>query len=96
VTSSPSDKPRKLLRQPAYTRDIEKIRQSSPRAAEAIAAFEGVITRIPEQGMAAPGGRPGVRALPFHTDRGSYLVLYSYNDHQVVCLAVRPVPSSVF
>jgi hypothetical protein len=96
VTSSSSDKPRKLVRQPAYARDIEKIRQGSPRAAEAIVAFERVITRIPEQGMAAPGGRPGIRSFPFHTDRGSYLVLYSYDDSQIVCLAVRPVPSGVF
>jgi ParE toxin of type II toxin-antitoxin system, parDE len=95
VTSS-DDRQRKLIRKPAYAQDIERIRQGSERAAEAVAAFERLITKIAEQGMAAPGGRPGVRSFPFHTDHSSYLVLYTFDAHKVVCLAVRPVRSSIF
>jgi hypothetical protein len=96
VTSSGSEKQRKLIRQPAYAQDIERIRHGSERAAEAVAAFERVITKIPEQGMAVPGGRPGIRSFPFHTDHGSYLVLYTFDARKVVCLAVRPVRSGIF
>lgn len=95
MTSSGSDRQRKLIRQPAYARDIEGIRQRSARAAEAVAAFERVITKIPEQGMAVPG-RPGTRSFPFHTDHGSYLVLYTFDARKVVCHAVRPVRSGLF
>ena len=94
VTSS-DGRQRRLIRQPAFTRDIEKIRQSSERAREAIAGMERVVTRIPEQGMAVPGRR-GFRSFPFHTDSASYLVIYSFNDREVVLIAVRQVRSGVF
>jgi len=96
VTSSAGEKRRKLVRQPAYAHAIENIRKSSPRAAEAVAAFERLVTQIPEQGMAVPGGRPSHRSFPFHTDQGSYLVIYSFNAREVNCLAIRPVRSGVF
>lgn len=95
MTSSGGGRQRRLIRQPAFARDIEKIRQSSARAAEAIAACERLIARIPEQGMAVPG-RPGYRSFPFHTDAGSYLVVYSYNDQEIVCVTVRSVRSGTF
>lgn len=95
MTSSDGSRRRRLVRQPAFARDIQKIQQGSERAAEAVAAFERVVAQIPEQGMAVPG-RPGVRSFPFHTDEGSYLVLYTFNDREVVCIALRPVRSGVF
>jgi hypothetical protein len=94
VTSS-AGRPRRLIRQPAFARDIEKIRQSSERAREAIAGLERVVTRIPEQGMAVPG-KPGFRSFPFHTESVSYLVIYTFDDHEVVLIAVRQVRSGVF
>jgi hypothetical protein len=39
-------------------------------------------------------GMPGFAARPFHAESGSYLVIYSFSDHEVFCLALRPVPSS--
>jgi hypothetical protein len=95
VTSSDDSRRRRLVRNPAFARDIDKIRQGSERAAEAVAAFEGIVVRIPEQGMAVPGS-PGARSFPFHTDQGSYLVIYTFNAREVVCLAVRPVRSRAF
>lgn len=95
MTSSDGGRQRRLVRQPAFARDIEKIRQTSERAAEAVAACERLITQIPEQGMAVPG-RPGYRSFPFHTDSGSYLVIYTFDNREVVCIAVRPVRSGVF
>lgn len=95
MTSSDGSRQRRLIRQPAFARDIKKIQQSSEKAAEAIAACERLITQIPEQGMAVPG-RPGWRSFPFHTDIGSYLVVYTFNDREVVCIVVRPVRSGAF
>ena len=95
MTSSDGSRRRRLIRNPAFARDIDKIRQGSERAAEAVAAFERIVVQIPEQGMAVPGS-PGARSFPFHTDQGSYLVVYTYNDREVVCLAVRPVRARAF
>jgi len=95
VTSSGGSRQRRLVRNPAFARDIDKIRQSSERAAEAVAAFERIVVQIPEQGMAVPGS-PGFRSFPFHTDQGSYLAIYTFNAQEVVCLAVRPVRSGAF
>ena len=86
---------RRLVKGPRYRSDIERIRQSSERAAEAVAAFELVVVRIPELGMAVPG-KQGYYSRPFHTDKGSYLVIYAFDDDQVICSAVRPVPSGRF
>jgi ParE toxin of type II toxin-antitoxin system, parDE len=94
VTSSDSRR-RRLVRQPAFTRDIEKIQRSSERAHEAVAGMERVVARIPEQGMAVPG-RPGFRSFPFHTDSAAYLVIYTFNDREVVLIAVRQVRSGLF
>lgn len=68
---------------------------ADPRAAEAWADFEQVLVRIADQGMAVPG-RPGFRSWPFHTDSGSYLVIYSLSKEKVVCLTLRSVPSRPF
>lgn len=95
MTSSDGNRRRRLVRNPAFAHDIDKIRQGSERAAEAVAAFEQIVVQIPEQGMAVPGS-PGARSFPFHTDRGSYLVIYTFNTREVVCLAVRPVRSGAF
>lgn len=86
---------RKLVWGPQAAPDIEKLRRSSERATEAIAGFERVVTRIPEMGMAVPG-RPGFYSRPFHTDRGSFLVIYTFDDNQVVCVKIRSVPSAAY
>jgi hypothetical protein len=86
---------RRLVKGTKYRSDIERIRQSSERAAEIIAAFELVVVRIPEHGMAVPG-KPGFYSRPFHTDEGSYLVIYTFDDDQVTCSAIRSVPSGRF
>lgn len=87
--------PRRLVKDPKFQREIERIRQSSEQAAEAVAAFEQVVVRIPEYGMAVPGKR-GFYSRPFHTDQGSYLVIYTFDKAQVVCLTIRSVPSDKF
>jgi hypothetical protein len=45
--------------------------------------------------MAVPG-RPSFYSRPFHTDRGSYLVIYTFDDAKVTCLSVHSVPSGPF
>lgn len=87
--------PRRVVWGPRSAQDIEKIRRSSERAKDAITGFERVVARIPEMGMAVPG-RPEFFSRPFHTGDGSFLVIYTFDDRQVVCLAVRPVPSTAY
>jgi hypothetical protein len=60
-----------------------------------VAGFERAVARIPEMGMGVPG-RPGFYSRPFHTDSGSFLVIYSFDDRQVVCIAIRSVPSAAY
>jgi hypothetical protein len=86
---------RKLVWSPRSAQEIETIRRSSERAAEAIFGFERVVVRIPEMGMAVPR-KPGFFSRPFHTDRGSFLVTYTFNDEEVFCIAVQPVPASAY
>jgi hypothetical protein len=86
---------RRLVWGPRTAQEIERLRRASERASEAITGFERVVTRIPEMGMAVPG-QPGFYSRPFHTDRGSFLVIYSFDDHQVVCITLRSVPSTAY
>jgi len=41
-------------------------------------------------------GKPGFHSRPFHTDLGSYLVLYTFDESTVTCIAVREIPPSTF
>jgi hypothetical protein len=86
---------RRVLWKSQSAAQIEEIRRSSERAADAIAGFEEVVARIPELGMAV-AGRKGFYSRPFHTDKGSYLVVYTFNAREVDCIAIRPVPSTAY
>jgi hypothetical protein len=86
---------RKLVWSPRSSLEIEQIRRSSERAADAVSGFERVVVRIPEMGMAVPH-KPGYFSRPFHTGRGSFLVIYTFDDDKVLCITVRPVPSSAY
>jgi len=74
---------------------LDPILATLPRAAEAWNGFAHAVARIPEMGMAVPG-KPGFYSRPFHTDGGSFLVLYTFDTEKVVCLALRAVPSSAY
>ncbi len=41
-------------------------------------------------------GQPDFFSRPFHTDRGSFLVIYRFDDEAVVLLAIRPIPASSY
>jgi nicotinamide riboside kinase len=45
--------------------------------------FTYAVARLPETGMAVPG-RPGFFSRPLHTEEGSFLVIYSFDDKKVV------------
>jgi hypothetical protein len=53
------------------------------------------VVRIPELGMSVPR-KPGFFSRPFHTDHGSFLVIYTFNDEEVFCIAAQPVPASAY
>jgi hypothetical protein len=90
-----SERPRKVVLAPRFEAELKPILAGVPRAEEAWAGFRHAIARIPEMGMAVPG-RPGFYSRPIHTERGSYLIVYTFDDRKVVCVALRAVPSSAF
>lgn len=49
----------------------------------------------PERGFAVPGA-PDFLGLPIHTEDGSFLVIYWFDEERVYCLGMRRVPSGVF
>jgi hypothetical protein len=53
------------------------------------------IARHPERGFAVPGA-PDYYGLPIHTEDGSFLVIYWFDDERVYCLGLRRVPSGIF
>jgi len=48
-----------------------------------------------EAGLAVPG-EPAWRQRPIHTGERAYSVVYTFDDHEVLLLTVRRVPSGVF
>lgn len=86
---------RRIVRLPRYELELQHIRETMPRAEEAIEGLELVIARIPDQGMAVPG-QPSWCARPAHTPDGSFLVVYSYTEDEVVCRGIRRVPSGPY
>jgi hypothetical protein len=90
-----SERPRKVVLAPRFEAELKPILAEVPRAAEVWKGFCHAVARIPELGMAAPG-KPGFYSRPVHTERGSYLILYTFDDEKVVCVGLRAVPSSAF
>lgn len=91
--SGPS--PRRIVKQPRFELELKRLLATVPRAADAWAAFERVVARAPESGMPVPG-RSSFRSRPLHLETGSFLVLYTYDAAKVVCIALKPVPTSTF
>jgi hypothetical protein len=87
---------RRIVRTPRFERELKALQGSAgARLDEALTGFEHVLARIPEMGMAVPG-QPTARSRPFHTQEGSFLVIYTYDREKVVLLTLRRVPSSRF
>lgn len=93
--STVSSRRRKLVRTPRFERELRENLGTSTRAAEALAGLERVIERMPELGMAVTG-QPDFYCRPFHTEEGSFLVIYTFDEEKVVCLSLRRVPSGRF
>lgn len=81
--------------EPDVDQAFREIRDEEPRGIEAIDGFLRFVQRAPLDGFAVPR-MPGVLSRPFHTGRGSYLVIYRVDGDLVTCLGVRRVPSSAY
>ncbi len=88
-------KPRRVVLQPRFEAELKPILGEDPRAEEAWRGFSHAVARIPEMGMAVRG-RSGFYSRPFHTEQGSYVVLYTYDSKTVTCVTLRAVPSSAY
>ena len=86
---------RRVVQPPHFQTELKPILASTPRAEEAWKGFTHVVARIPEMGMAVRG-RPGFYSRPFHTEQGSFLVVYTFDDRKVTCVSLRAVPSGAF
>jgi hypothetical protein len=87
-----SERSRKVILELAVEREFLRIKDTEGRGAEAIKGFMRFIAAKPELGNSVSGAS-GFSCRPFHTDSGSYLILYKYDAHSVTCIAVRNVPS---
>lgn len=88
-------RPRKVIRTPRFRRELTHLLANVQRGDDALEGFEEVVSRIPEQGMAAPG-MPDCCARPLHTTAGSFLIVYSFSDEEVYLLSLRSVPEGRF
>lgn len=87
--------PRKVVRTDRFQREVARHFKKVRRGEEALEGFEEVVARVPELGMTAPGAS-NASCRPLHTESGSFLIVYLYDDAEVVLLSIRPVPSGVF
>lgn len=90
-----SERPRKVVLAPRFEAELKPVLADDPKAEEAWRGFCHAVVRIPEMGMAVPG-RSGFYSRPVHTERGSYLILYTFDDKKVVCVGLRAIPSTAF
>lgn len=87
----------RLIWSPAALRDVDRLRhflaaknpEASRQAARAIRAGVDVLRRHPEIGRAAETMPPEFREWMIDFGDRGYVVLYHYDDREVVVLAVR-------
>ena len=66
------------------------------RRADAIVAdWMGALARSPERGFAVQGA-PEYLGLPIHTESGSFLVIYWFDEDRVYCIGMRRIPSGIY
>lgn len=87
------ERPRRIVRQPRFERELEQAFSDVRRADEALAGLEWTLSRLPELGMAVRD-HPEFSCWPVHTEGPSFLVVYRHSEDEVVLLSIRRVPST--
>ena len=65
------------------------------RADQIFADWTEALGRSPERGMAVQGA-PDYSGLPIHTDQGTYLVIYWFDEDTVYCIGMRRIPAEIY
>ena len=86
---------RRTLRTRRFKHELADLFRNVDRGKEALSGFEDVVSRLPEQGMAAPG-HPDCCVRPLHTDAGAFLIVYVFTAETVTLLSIRRIPSGPF
>lgn len=85
---------RSIVHEFEWDRALELYFRDTPRGDEEVSEWEDLVARHPDAGYVVPG-RPDYLGLPLHTSRGSFLVIYWYDDESVYCIGMRRVPSGI-
>ena len=65
------------------------------RGDEIFADWLEALARSPERGFAVQRA-PEYLGLPIHTQDGSFLVIYWFDEDRVYCIAMRRIPQGVY
>jgi hypothetical protein len=74
---------------------LQEILGNDARSDEILREWGASVALHPDMGYAVAGA-PDYLGLPLHTARGSFLIVYWYDDDHVYCLGMRRVPSGIF
>lgn len=69
--------------------------KGAARGDEAIRGWEERVLHYPDTGFAVPGAEDYL-GLPLHTESGSFLCIYWYDDDHVYCIGMRRVPRGIY
>jgi hypothetical protein len=90
-----SDKRRSIVHEFEWDKALELYFKDAQRADDEIRDWEDRVAQHPDAGYAVSGA-PDYLGLPLHTDRGSFLVIYWYDDDHVYCIGMRRVPRGIY
>ena len=88
-------KRRSIVHEFEFDQGLERFFGEVQRADAIVSDWMEALARSPQRGFAVQGA-PEFLGLPIHTEQGSFLVLYWFDEERVYCLSVRRVPSGIF
>lgn len=87
-------KRRSIVHEFEFDEGLQRFFGEVSRADKIFSDWLETLARNPGRGLAVRGA-PEYLGLPIHTDQGSYLVIYWFDDRNVYCVGMRRVPSGV-
>ena len=92
---SGSGKGRSIVLEFEWDKALAEFFGDTARGDEAVRGWQERVLRFPDLGFAVPGA-PDYLGLPLHTEVGSFLCIYWYDDDHVYCIGMRRVPSGIY
>lgn len=86
---------RSIVHELEFDHGLRRFFEEVQHADRLFADWMEVLARHPERGFSVQGA-PEYSGLPIHTDQGSYLVIYWFDDVNVYCLGMKKVPRGIY